>query len=52
MISTQSELQGHESHVSLGQRLETNGLSGNPVELLPLGQAVLLQIKVLLRAIQ
>lgn len=52
MISTQSELREHESCVSLGQRLEANGLSGSPVELLPLGQAALLQIKVLLRAIQ
>lgn len=52
MISTQSELQGHESRVSLGQRLEANRLSGTPTELLPLGQAATLQIKVLLRAIQ
>lgn len=52
MISTQSELREHESRVSLGQRLEANGLSGSPVELLPLGQAALLQIKVLLWAIQ
>lgn len=52
MISTQSELQGHENCISLGQRLEANGLSESPTELLPLGQAALLQIKALLGAIQ
>lgn len=52
MISTQSELQGHKSHVSLGQRLEASRSSGSPTELLPLGQAAVLQIKALLGAIQ
>lgn len=52
MISTQSELQGQESHISLGERLEENGLSGSPTELLPPGQAAVLQIKALLGAIQ
>lgn len=52
MISTQSELQGHKSCVSLGQRLQANKLSVSPTELLPLGQAAMLQIKALLGAIQ
>lgn len=52
MISTQSELQGHESRVSLEQRLEAKGLSGSPTELVPLGQGAMLQIKALLGAIQ
>lgn len=52
MISTQSELQGHESHVSLRPRLEANWSSGSSTELLPLGQAAVLQIKALLGAIQ
>lgn len=52
MISTQSELWGHESRISLGQRLEANGLSASPTELLPLGQEAVLQIKALLWAIQ
>jgi len=50
MISTQSELQGQESCVSLG--FEAKGLSGSHAELLPRGQAGVLQTKAPLRAIR
>lgn len=52
MISTQSELQGHKSHISQGQRPKANRLSESPTVLLLLGQSACLQIKALLGAIQ